>query len=224
MIGPPLIGKYKKGHAYVFPFFWLNALLVFLPCVLPHELNPNGLYVLSAVFSLIVMTGIFICVGWFIAAFFIEPEDYTPAGAFLGIVDCILSMQFALGLLGFTLAILGNTNLTNFEHFFGIPDGTHGYNLYYTYCLSNSITIFFTAGFINMYGITALGVTWNVACSVTGAILLIFAVGWLFILFSQSYKEKKKFYVNSDMTKYINRKELNRRKPPNEMRTYRQRK
>lgn len=218
MRGPPVIGKRKRGGVYVFPFFWLTLLFVALPCILPHQLDPlaEANRVVSAVFSLGVLAIVYFLAMWFVYAFFSEPDQYTIFGAFLGTLDCILALLLAIPLLAFTLIVLGGQ-----EHISGVPVGVKGYYLYYTYCLSNTVTVFFTAGTTNAAGRTALGATWNMLASMTGAVMLVFGIGLLFILFSTTYSEDKRFYISKN---YPNPKgsdwgELRKRRPPSEMRT-----
>lgn len=126
----------------------------------------------AAVASWIVFIIVFACTIAFIYRVWRDKDRISPLTQALGWLDGYISMLHALGLLAFSIIILGSPTL-DFE---GIPPGTRGFNLYWTYCLTNAVLFFNTAGRGSAAGNSALGGLWMMATSIAGVFYLNFAL------------------------------------------------
>jgi len=90
--------------------------------------------------------------------------------------------------------------------FNGIPVGAFGYDLFWTYCLTNSITIFLTAGVVNITPLTGYSSFWAILSGMTGAT----SIGIVLATATSRLQRRKKKIIRNKI-------------PPSQIRTYTQR-
>lgn len=171
--------------------WWMPLSLTLLPvimvaCILPHQINVNN-NIVSAVFSFLVVAYVYIAFFVFMRQVIMNDQNLLQSQELLyAIIDFVMSLFMALGCLAFGIVVLrGNT-----VDFTGISPTSRGYDLYWTYCLSNSITFFVSAGTTNVVATSALSVLWSNASSVTGSFTTLIILG----LIINRYKYRKSRY------------------------------
>lgn len=115
--------------------------------------------------------------------------------------------------------IIAMWDATNFD---GIPPASSGFDLWWTYCVSNTIGFFFTSGRVTASGATALGVVPNVLAIICGAIMLTFFMGVILAKVAQNAASPSTELLAYPVrnTRYT-AEELRKRRPAHELRIHR---
>lgn len=172
----------KSPWFFPMPLTLITMVLTWPCAVLIHELNTD-LAVATAVIFVVLAAFVYYVVARFMYYVLVEPELTSNRRKIIGVLDGYFSLLHVCAGLGMAIAVLSNPID---QHFSSIPPGTKGYNLYWTYMLSNFVLIFNTVGFTNIGVTTALGVLPVLITSITRTLYVAFGLG----LILTSYKQK----------------------------------
>jgi hypothetical protein len=138
--------------------------------VLIHQLDQTLAGVSAFVFIALAAI-VFYFLGRFVYYILRNPDKTTAKTKFLGILDGYVALVHSLGGLLMTVMILSDPVDLNYAL---IPAGTYGYNLFFTYALSNTVLMFNSAGFSNSVARTAVSAFTTMLTSVVGVLYTTF--------------------------------------------------
>ena len=176
-----------------FPLSIVTILFVYLPVLLPSQLsgtiNASSWNILSVVFCFIVIIGVYVAFYMFLRSIVNNEFQYSALGTLYGILDSILSLFHALGCIAYVIMLFRGSTTGDF---LGPPGGglvtAVGYDLFWTYCLANSVGFFLSAGTANIVPTTGWGTLWSMSCSITG----MFALGVILATATSRLRRTKK--------------------------------
>lgn len=154
------------GHAprvFPFPLTIVTAVLTYGLLLPIHEwvTNPD---VGVAIAMIVLMVFVYAIIYLYFRHVLSSPTTYRER--LIGWIDGYVSVLHGIAGFGMAVYLFDNAN------FSGVPPGTKGYNLYWTYTFANTIYLFNTAGRGNIAGVTALGVLPGIIASVTGMVYI----------------------------------------------------
>lgn len=156
----------KAPWFFPFPLSIITLVSNYAIAVLLNEVTTGYEYV-SAIFFILNFVFVYYMVVGFVIFHWTTPT--TVKQKILGFMDGYVSIIHCISGMVMTIVILSTNNN---DHYSNLPANIKGYDLFWTYCLSNIILMFNSAGVGNAGGITALGVLPGMVASITGVAYL----------------------------------------------------
>lgn len=165
-----------------FPFIPLSLftlIITYTVAILPTQsgVGSGDLYGLTIAATVVLNLLVYGSAIAFVVDIANNSQRYRGWGMVLGVGDIALSLIHVLALIMYATVRTSHivSNLPD-VHFANTPVVETGYELFYVKCLSNTIGFFFSAGIINSFGTSALGVFHNTLTIVTGSFVTLFAL------------------------------------------------
>lgn len=158
------IGKQK---CFCIPLLITTLIVCYSACILPTADRVANLPVLTIIFSAMIFLFVYVMAFAFIVDIIKSPSEYSGVGMVVGVIDVGFSLIHVLALIMYCIVVSRPTS----NDFSGLPSNATGYDLYWTYCLSNTIGLFFSAGITNSAALTPLAVVHNNFSIITGGFI-----------------------------------------------------
>ena len=175
----PVVGGDDKMPIFINPLYFpmsiFTVLMVYLPVLLPSQLSNSIVLsewnILSAVFCFVVVIVVYTGFFMFLRNIVNNEMQYSTLGTLYGILDSIFSLFHALGCIAFLIMLFRGSATVDFNGPAGLGTAI-GYDLYWTYCLANSVGFFLSAGSSNTVPLTGWGTFWTMTSSATGMVAM----------------------------------------------------
>jgi len=160
------------------PLSIITLLVTYTIAILPTQsgVGSGDLWVLTVITTAILFVFVYVVFIAFVIDIANNGPKYRGWGMVLGVGDVALSLIHVLSLIMYATITTSHivSGVPN-VHFANTPLGETGYELFYVKCISNTIGFFFSAGIVNSFGTSALGVFHDTLTIVTGSFVTLFA-------------------------------------------------
>lgn len=152
---------------FPFPLTIICAIVIYGPSLILAQVVENSAPAVAAIL-LTLLVFVHVMIYRFIVHILTVPT--TTKQKFYGWIDGFISLTHVWAGFAMSIAILAPSVDT---HFTVIPPGTKGYDLFWTYCYTNTVLLFVTIG-QKIVGVTALGALPAVFTAVSGVMWIAF--------------------------------------------------
>lgn len=175
----PVVGGDDRMPIFINPLYFpmsiFTVLMVYLPVLLPLQVSgtvtPIGWNIVSMVFCFIVTFVVYIGFYTFSRNVVNNETQYSTLGILYGIIDSMFSLFHALGCMVLLIMLFRGSTTVDFSGSAGLG-AARGYDLFWTYCLANSVGFFSSSGSANIIPTSGWGTFWQMTSSITGMIAM----------------------------------------------------